>query len=48
MADRNGRDNHFAGGLGLLAAAAYLCVKGLKEVDGHLRKKAEKQGKRAR
>lgn len=42
MADRNRRDDHFAGGLGLLAAAVYLCVKGLKEVEERLRKKSEK------
>lgn len=42
MADRNGRDDHFAGGLGLLAAAVYLCVKGLKKVEERLRKRAEK------
>lgn len=42
MADRNGRDNHYAGGLGLLVAAAYLCVKGLKKVEERLRKKSEK------
>lgn len=42
MADRNGRDNHFAGGLGLLAAAAYLCVKGLKKVEERLRTKSKK------
>lgn len=42
MADQGGRKNHFTGGLGLLAAAAYLCVKGLKHVEEHLRKKAEK------
>ncbi len=29
----------FAGGLGILAAAVYLCVKGLKQVDARLRKK---------
>lgn len=42
MADRNRRDDHFAGGLGLLAAAAYLCVKGLKKVEERLRKKSQK------
>lgn len=42
MADRDRRDDHFAGGLGLLAAAVYLCVKGLKEVEARLRKKSEK------
>lgn len=29
----------FAGGLGLLAAAVYLCMKGLKKVDRRLRQK---------
>lgn len=42
MADRNRRDDHFAGGLGLLAATAYLCVKGLKKVEERLRKKSQK------
>lgn len=42
MVDRNGRKDHFAGGLGLLAAAAYLCVKGLKRTEERLRKKTEK------
>lgn len=42
MADRNGRDNHYAESLGLLAAAAYLCVKGLKKVEEHLRKRQKK------
>ena len=32
-----------AGGLGILAAAMYLCLKGLKKVDAHLKKKAEKK-----
>ena len=31
--------NHFAGGLGLLAAAACLCLKGLKRIDRRLREK---------
>ncbi|MEY8261232.1 hypothetical protein AALA80_12885 [Oscillospiraceae bacterium 50-60] len=42
MAERNGRDNHFAGGLGLLAAAAYLCVKGLKRVEERLQKREKR------
>nr|WP_325251833.1 hypothetical protein [uncultured Oscillibacter sp.] len=42
MGDRNRRDDHFAGGLGLLAAAVYLCVKGLKQVEEHLRKRQKK------
>ena len=42
MGDRNRRDDHFAGGLGLLAAAAYLCVKGLKKVEAHMRKQSKK------
>ena len=29
------------GGIGLVAAAAVLCVKGLKVVDGRLKKKSE-------
>lgn len=28
-----------AGGLGILAAAVYLCVKGMKKVDERLRQK---------
>ena len=42
MADRNRRGDHFAGGLRLLAAAAYLCVKGLKKVEAHMRKQSKK------
>lgn len=42
MTDKRGKGNHFAAGLGILAAAAYLCMKGLKQVEEHLRKKAEK------
>lgn len=42
MAERNGRGNHFAGGLGLLAAAAYLCIKGLKKTEERLRKRQKK------
>lgn len=42
MAERNGRDNHFAGGLGLLAAAVYLCVKGLKRVEERLHKREKR------
>ncbi|EOS67074.1 hypothetical protein [Oscillibacter sp. 1-3] len=42
MAERNGRDNHFAGGLGLLAAAVYLCVKGLKRVEERLQKREKR------
>nr|WP_325185614.1 hypothetical protein [uncultured Oscillibacter sp.] len=42
MANQNRRDDHFAGGLGLLAAAVFLCVKGLKKVEEQLRKKQKK------
>nr|WP_326127646.1 hypothetical protein [uncultured Oscillibacter sp.] len=42
MADRNRRDDHFAGGLGLLAAAVYLCVRGLKKVEERLQKRQKK------
>lgn len=42
MANRNRRDDHYAGGLGLLAAAVYLCVKGLKQVEERLQKKQKK------
>lgn len=31
------------GGLAILAAAAYLCLKGLKKMDARLKKKSEKQ-----
>lgn len=33
----------FLGGLGILAAAACLCVKALKQVDAKLKQKAEKK-----
>lgn len=36
---KKGDRKDLAGGLGILAAAAYLCVKGLKKVDKRLRKK---------
>ena len=42
MAKNTGKKEGFAGGLGILAAAAYLCVKGLKRVDAHMREKAKK------
>lgn len=42
MTDRNSGKDHFAGGLGLLAVAVYLCVKGLKTVEEQLRKRTEK------
>lgn len=32
MPNRNGKRDHFAGGIGLLTAAVYLCLQGLKEV----------------
>lgn len=35
---KNSSKKDLAGGLGILAAAAYLCLKGLKKVDEHLRK----------
>lgn len=38
MAKTNGKKD-LAGGLGILAAAVYLCVKGLKKVDERLRQK---------
>ena len=42
------RKEGLLGGLGLLVAAGCLCCRGLKRVDAHLRKKAEKKhGKRA-
>lgn len=39
---KNKKDS-LTGGLGLLAAAVYLCLKGLKRVDAHLKKEAEKR-----
>ncbi|WP_298024461.1 hypothetical protein [uncultured Dysosmobacter sp.] len=38
MAKNNGKKD-VAGGLGILAAAMYLCLKGLKKVDERLRQK---------
>ena len=43
MDRRNGRKDHFAGGIGLLAAAAYLCVRELRKVEERLKKR---EGKR--
>lgn len=37
------KKNHFAGGLGLLAATAYLCVRGLKQVDTRLKGRETKR-----
>lgn len=39
MPKPSNKKNHFAGGLGILAAAAYLCLQGLKQVDQRLKKK---------
>lgn len=39
---RNKKDS-LVGGLGILAAAVYLCLKGLKKVDTRLKKREEKQ-----
>lgn len=36
---KSGSKQDLAGGLGILAAALYLCVKGLKKVDRRLRSK---------
>ena len=41
MASQSERGNHFAGGLGLLAAATILCVKGLRRVEKRLRKRSK-------
>lgn len=43
MAKNTEKREGFAGGLGILVAAAYLCIKGLKQVDAHLKEKAEKK-----
>lgn len=40
---RSEKRDSLAGGLGILAAAAYLCIQGLKKVDAHIRKKTEKK-----
>nr|WP_325300070.1 hypothetical protein [uncultured Dysosmobacter sp.] len=39
------KDNkqNVAGGLGILAAAVYLCLKGLKKADARLKQKSEKK-----
>lgn len=42
MANRNKDQNGLAGGLGILAVAAYLCMKGLKKIDAHLKEKERK------
>lgn len=43
MGQNSGKKQDFLGGIGILAAAAYLCYKGLKRVDARLRKKTEKK-----
>ena len=42
MAGQSGKRDSYLGGAGLLAAAAYLCVKGLKAVEERLKKKKTK------
>ena len=39
MARQYGNKDSFAGGIGLLAATAYLCIQGLKKVEQRLKKK---------
>ena len=43
MEKKDGRKDGLAGGLGILAAAAYLCYQGLKRVDARLREKTGKK-----
>ena len=43
MEKNTGRQNHFGTGLALLAAAACLCVKGLRQVEDRLKEKTEKK-----
>ena len=38
MAQKSGKSNHFPEAAALLAATAYLCVKGLKKVEQRLKK----------
>jgi hypothetical protein len=45
VAGNTGKQDSPLGGLGLLAAAVYLCVKGLKKVDARLKKQAERDRK---
>lgn len=42
MGRQGGKRDSYLGGAGLLAAAAYLCVKGLKAVEERLKKKKAK------
>lgn len=42
MAKNTGRKEGYAGGIGILLTAAYLCIKGLKQVDAHLKEKKKK------
>jgi hypothetical protein len=37
------RKDNYAGGLAILAAAGYLCLKGLKQVDARLKEQAERK-----
>jgi hypothetical protein len=39
----NQKKDSYAGGLAILAAAGYLCLKGLKQVDARLKKQAEQK-----
>lgn len=43
MADRNRKRDSFTAGAGLLAAAVYVCVQGLKRVERRLAEKKSGQ-----
>ena len=43
MKKQNNQKNSYLGGLGILAAASVLCLKGMKKVNARLREKAEKK-----
>ena len=37
------KKENWAGGVGILAAAVYLCVKGLRQVDARIRERSGKK-----
>ena len=43
MEKRSGRKDGLTGGLGILLTVGYVCIRALKQVDAHLKEKAERK-----
>ncbi len=43
MPKKTERKDSFAGGLGILLTVGYVCIRALKQVDAHLKEKAERK-----